>query len=282
MLREAATVGLERGRGCGGSSLFHVRSLKLQLIYIKVLTLERKDGARTSLPINREIHQQERAMKRLMLATVLMVAATGAALAQAPAPAQPTPPATQPGVGGMPMMNMMGSIPMTNMMGMMQMMRMMGPGMAGIDHVEGRIAFLRTELKITDAQTSAWNVFADALRTNAKKLGEARGSMMAGAGQQQAPTMTERLDLQERWLLARLESTRTIKSAFTSLYGTLSDDQKKTANELLAPHMGMGMMSMMSGQMQPGQMPAGQMMQPSQMMQPGQMMQRPPTPPSGK
>ena len=30
-----------------------------------------------------------------------------------------------------------------------------------------------------------------------------------------------------------------MKSAFTTLYGALSDDQKKTANELLAPHMGM-------------------------------------------
>jgi len=226
-------------------------------------------------------------MKRLMLATALMVAATGAASAQtpaaAPAPAQPTPAAAQPGIGGMPMMNMMAGMPMANMMGMM---RMMGPGMAGIDHVEGRIAFLRTELKITEAQTSAWNVFADALRTNAKKLGEARGSMMRGAGQPQAPSMTERLDLQEKWLLARLESTRTIKSAVAGLYGTLSDDQKKTANELLAPHMGlgmgMGMMSMMLGQMQPGQAAAGQMMQPGQMMRPGQMMQPPPTAPTGK
>src|SRR6516164_7300947 len=47
------------------------------------------------------------------------------------------------------------------MMGMMGRGGMMGMmGMAG--HVEGRIAFLKAELKITDAQTSAWNAFADA------------------------------------------------------------------------------------------------------------------------
>ena len=79
------------------------------------------------------------------------------------------------------------------------------------------------------------------------------------AGQQQAPTMAERLDQQERWLVARLEGTRALKSAVTTLYATLSEDQKKTANELLAPQMGMGMMAMM-----PGQTP-GQMMQPGQM-----------------
>jgi hypothetical protein len=178
---------------------------------------------------------------------------------------------------------------MMNMMGMMRtmgMMGMMGPGSAGmatVDRVEGRIAFLRAELKITEAQATAWNAFADALRTNAKKLSEVRASMMSqpGAEQQQAPTLTARLDAQERWLVARLEGTRAIKAAFTPLYGTFSDDQKKAADELLGPHMGVGMMAMMpgpsgqmgTGQMQPGQMGPGQMgpgqMRPGQM-QPGQ------------
>jgi len=228
-------------------------------------------------------------MKASMIATALVLAATTAvASAQAPtagdphhppqsatpAPASAQPPTGQPGMGmmgDMPMMNMMGrmrdmmgDMPMMNMMAMMRMMRMMemmGPGMTAIDRIEGRIAFLRAELNITEAQASAWNAFADAMRTNAKKLAEVRASMMArlDAGQQQAPTMAERLDQQERSLLARLEGTRALKSAVTNLYGTLSEDQKKTANELLAPQMGMGMMAMM-----PGQAP-GQMMQPRQM-----------------
>ena len=166
-------------------------------------------------------------------------------------------------MGDMPMMNMGGGMPMMNMMAMMRMMEMMGPGMAAIDRIEGRIAFLRAELNITEAQASAWNAFADAMRTNAKKLAEVRASMIArpDAGQQQAPTLAERLDQQERSLLARLEGTRALKSAVTNLYGTLSEDQKKTANELLAPQMGMGMMAMMSGQgfgqMQPRQMQPG-------------------------
>src|SRR4029434_2294118 len=96
--------------------------------------------------------------------------------------------------GGMPMMgmmndmkSMMGGMSMMNAMGMMQSMRMMGPGMDGmatIDRVEGRIAFLRAELKITDAQANAWNGFAEALRANAKKLGELRTSMMGKSAQQ--------------------------------------------------------------------------------------------------
>jgi len=211
-------------------------------------------------------------MKASMIATALVLAATTAvASAQAPtagdphhppqsatpAPASAQPPTGQPGMG------MMGDMPMMNMMAMMRMMEMMGLGMTAIDHIEGRIAFLRAELNITEAQASAWNAFADAMRTNAKKLAEVRASMMArlDAGQQQAPTMAERLDQQERSLLARLEGTRALKSAVTNLYGTLSEDQKKTANELLAPQMGMGMMAMMPGQ-RPGQMMPPRQMQP--------------------
>ena len=218
-------------------------------------------------------------MKALMIATTLMLAATPTATwAQAPAagdphhPLQtgtPAPAPTQPAPPGQAGMGMMGDMPMMNMMGdmpmmmhimhmhMMAMMRMMGmgPGMAGmaaIDRIEGRIAFLRAELKITETQASAWNAFADALHTNSQKLGQVRASMtpQPGSAQQQARTLAERLDLQERWLLARVEGTRAIKSAFTTLYGALSDDQKKTANELLAPHMGMmGMIGMMRGQL---------------------------------
>jgi hypothetical protein len=232
-----------------------------------------------ALPDN---HRRE-TMKRSTIATVLTLTVFASPIWEQPANAQdpqhhpgsgaavqPATPQTPPGMSGR--QGMMGGMPM------MGMMRMMGPDMAGmatVDPAEGRIAFLRTELKITEAQASAWNAFADALRTNAHRLSEVRASMtlLPGAVQQQAPTMAERLDLQERWLLARLEGTRAFKSAFTNLYGTLSDDQKNTANELLAPHMGMGMMGMMGmmpgQQMQPAQMQPG-MMRPGQM-QPGQM-----------
>ena len=90
-----------------------------------------------------------------------------------------------------------------------------------------------------------------------------------GEAQQPAATMADRLDRQEQWLLARLEGTRAMKAAFTKLNEALSDEQKKNANDILAPHMGMGMMAMMGAQMQPGQMQPGQMG--SETMQPGKM-----------
>lgn len=140
------------------------------------------------------------------------------------------------------MMNMMDG----NMhMPMKGMMRQSGgdcmSGMETIDHVEGRIAFLRAELKITGAQSSAWNAFADALRANAKVLGELRGSM-AGSGSE---TLLDRVTWQEKWLSARLEATRAMKSALVDLAGSFSDEQRKVADDLLAPNM--GMMSMLQG-----------------------------------
>jgi LTXXQ motif family protein len=143
---------------------------------------------------------------------------------------------------------MMGGMPMMNRMPMMG-----GPmgGMGMIDHVEGRIAFLRTELKVTEAQTGVWNGFAEALRTNARRLGEARGAMMPRQcrGQAQAPTLAQRLDMQERWFAARLDGTRALKASVASLYASFSEEQKQLADDLLAPNigMGMGMMAMMAG-----------------------------------
>ena len=139
------------------------------------------------------------------------------------------------------MMNGMNGMGGSNMMSMMKMMGCGdAAGMGMVDHVEGRIAFLRTELHITEAQSGAWEAFATALRTNAQSLGAARGAMMGGMSGGQ--TLAQRLDAQELWLTARLDGTRTIKIAFSTLYGALSDEQKTSADELLASHMGMGMM----------------------------------------
>lgn len=200
-------------------------------------------------------------MRHPMLAATLLLTFLGtSAFAQSPAehqghhpdqtetqatrPSTPseTPRDTGPSHGKMGGRMMMGG----NMhMPMKGMMRQSGGecmnGMETIDHVEGRIAFLRAELKITDAQSSAWNAFADALRANAKVLGELRGSM-AGSGSE---TLLDRVTWQEKWLSARLEATRAMKSALVDLAGSFSDEQRKVADDLLAPNM--GMMSMLQG-----------------------------------
>ena len=65
-----------------------------------------------------------------------------------------------------------------------------------------------------------------------------------GAAQMQAPTLAQRLDVEEQWFAARLDGVRALKAAFTKLYDAFSDEQKKAADELLAPNVGMGMGTM--------------------------------------
>ena len=122
------------------------------------------------------------------------------------------------------------------MMGMMMQMHMQGMAMGDItDHVEGRIAFLRTELKIAGNQQEAWNGFADALRANAKQLGALRGEQMMGG----LPSLQEQFERQEKLATAQLEGLRSMKKAYERLAGVLTDEQKKLAAELIPPHIGM-------------------------------------------
>ena len=134
------------------------------------------------------------------------------------------------GAGGMPMMGMMRMMMGEDGMSGMPMMA----AMAG--HVEGRVAFLKTELRITDAQLPLWNAVADAIRANAKGMGAMAEGMM---GSTQAATLPDKLATREKMLTARLEGLRKLKGAVEPLYGALSDEQKKTADELLMGPMGM-------------------------------------------
>jgi len=145
----------------------------------------------------------------------------------APAAAGPGMPGGMAGGGDMPMMGMM------RMMMGREGMAMMS-GMAR--HVEGRLAFLKTELKITDAQLPLWNAVADAMRANAKTMGDMAGGMMGGS---QTTILPDKLAMREKMMAAHLEALRKFKAAVDPLYAALSEEQKKTADELLAGPMGM-------------------------------------------
>jgi hypothetical protein len=131
------------------------------------------------------------------------------------------------GAGDMPMMRMMRMMMGQDGMGGMAMM-------AG--HVEGRLAFLKTELKITDAQLPLWNAVSDAIRANAKTMGAMSDGMMGSA---QSATLPEKLALREKMMTGHLEALHRLKAAVDPLYAVLSDEQKKTADELLMGPMGM-------------------------------------------
>jgi hypothetical protein len=152
-------------------------------------------------------------------------------------PMQPGAMPMQPGGQGM----MMGG-DMAQMMTMMQMMQgsgmmPMGMGLRGGDpfrHIEGQIAYYKAELKITDAQATEWNAFADALRTNATHLQQA---MMKAKEAQAAVTAPEQMERRIAMLTELRDAMQTMLAATKPLYATLSDEQKRVADELMAEHM---------------------------------------------
>jgi hypothetical protein len=107
-----------------------------------------------------------------------------------------------------------------------------------LDRIEGRLAFLKTELKITEAQTAAWNQLTDTIRTAAKHHNERMKS--AFSGDQRSKSLPERLDAQEQFISIRLEEIKQIKGNLKGLYAVLSEAQKKEADDMAIPMVGMG------------------------------------------
>jgi hypothetical protein len=176
-------------------------------------------------------------MKKLIVPFAAVALVISLASAGAQAPSQDDHAAHHPDGGaasavpGGPMQP--GQMP-SGQMGMMSMDRMMamthgGSMMGGMPtrFVEGRLAFLKTELKITSAQEPQWSKFADAYRSVAQSMKGMEGMMGDQA------SMPERLTRYERHLTARLDATRTIKAALDPLYAVFTADQKKIADELM-------------------------------------------------
>lgn len=101
------------------------------------------------------------------------------------------------------------------------------------DHVEGRIAFYKAELKITDAQAKAWDGVAQAMRRSAEADRALRDEFRSRADTPM--TAVERLALRDKVNTVRAESAKAFTAAFTTLYGQLSDDQRKAADQMLSP-----------------------------------------------
>lgn len=199
-----------------------------------------------------------RKLSTFTAAGMLAAGLAGTALAQAPAPAgaahdlhhpaapagaaQPAPPPAQrggpgsgmPGPGGGMMGGDMGRM-MQPMMQQMMQGRMAGAAMQPFRRIEGQLAYFRAELRITDAQAQPWNAFADAVRAQAERLRQATQQAMSGAAEPgPAPQQVER---RITLLSVHLEAMRAVAAAATPLYAALSEEQRRSADELMAEHL---------------------------------------------
>jgi len=95
--------------------------------------------------------------------------------------------------------------------------------------VEKRIKQLHDQMKITDKQAPQWDAFAQTMRDNGKRAGEAFQERA-----QKLPAMNAEESMKSYATLAQVhaDNMQKLSTAFSALYATLSDDQKKTADSL--------------------------------------------------
>lgn len=170
-------------------------------------------------------------MMRYLICTALAVAMGASAISSSSA---------QGGPGGM--MGMMGGgCPTMGMMGRGGWSEgRPGPGMMGRQPrmgamVDGRLAYLKGELDITDAQAAAWEGYASAVKARVDLMKGMHESMIEIM---QKGTATERMDARIAGMEAMLEAMKAMKPATEALYAVLSDEQKKVADELIGTDCG--------------------------------------------
>jgi hypothetical protein len=187
-------------------------------------------------------------MRKWVIAAALLAAAATGSLAQDQQQGQHMPMGQGMGMmGGCPMMGgnmgrgmmgqgmqgMMGPGMMGNMpMGMGSMGQGMGPGMmmGQGPMMEGRLAYLKAELRITDAQVAAWDGYVSAVKARGDTMQSMHTTMMQAM---QGGTAIDRMNAHTTAMQSMMDSMNALKPATEALYKVLNDDQKKKADMLL-------------------------------------------------
>src|SRR6267378_5389022 len=99
--------------------------------------------------------------------------------------------------------------------------------------VDGRIAFLKAQLKITPAQEAQWQQVEAAMRENAKTLDQTIATARQNHGNTDA---VQRLELHEQFAKVRVDNDARLLAAFKPLYASLSPEQQQMANQLVGAH----------------------------------------------
>jgi periplasmic protein CpxP/Spy len=102
--------------------------------------------------------------------------------------------------------------------------------------VEDRINYLHSQLKITSAQESQWNTFADVMRNNGETMGKLFEARKANTNMSALDDMKSYADITQ----AHADGTKKLVDAFEPLYNSFSPDQKKLADQTFRHQPGEG------------------------------------------
>ena len=117
-------------------------------------------------------------------------------------------------------------------------------GMLPSQRAEARLAYIKTALQITPAQTAQWDAFADVVRKQAKardaKVEDMRARFEQRKDDARRPDLVARLEFRQKMLHAATANAGELLTALKPLYASFSDSQKQTAAEVLSHHEGHG------------------------------------------
>jgi LTXXQ motif family protein len=170
-----------------------------------------------------QYNQEEEIMRKSLTACGLLLMTVLPALAQT----------NEPGTGG-GMMGRNGEMMDQGGQGMMGG-GMMGPGMMmGQEDlkamVEGRLAYVKTALTITEEQATAWKAYEDAARADVQNMQTVHQAMMTAM---QSGSAIDRMQTHITMMQARLDALKALEPAAETLYKALTPEQKKKADTLL-------------------------------------------------
>lgn len=105
------------------------------------------------------------------------------------------------------------------------------------ERVEARLAYLRTALKITDAQQAQWDAFAGVMRKQAGEADariKARRDNMAANAERKRPNAIERLERRQEHMARASTLIGERLAVQKPLYAALTPEQQQIADQVLA------------------------------------------------
>jgi len=107
------------------------------------------------------------------------------------------------------------------------------------ERVEARLAYVKTALKITDAQQPQWDAYASFVRKFAQDLEQRFESRRAGEARRaphERPSAIERLERAQSFHAAAVTRINELLAVEKPLYAALSPQQQKVADVVLNRH----------------------------------------------
>ncbi len=107
------------------------------------------------------------------------------------------------------------------------------------ERVEARLAYVRTALKITDAQQPQWDAYASFVRKFAQDMEqrfESRRAEAARRAPHERPSAIERLERAQSFHAAAVTRINELLTVEKPLYAALSPQQQKVADVVLNQH----------------------------------------------